>query len=62
MKTANFTINKDGTVQLNDVCGAGRNCHELTAGIEKALGKADESSRRETDEMHKEGTSNQVVH
>jgi GTP cyclohydrolase III len=45
-----FKITKDGDVVVDKVEGYGSSCLEATKFIEKALGKADESTRRMTEE------------
>jgi GTP cyclohydrolase III len=45
-----FKISKDGDVLVDKVEGYGSTCLEATKFIEKALGKADESTRRMTEE------------
>jgi hypothetical protein len=47
-----FKINKDGNVLIDNVEGYGSSCVEATELIEKALGRADESSRKFTDEYN----------
>lgn len=47
-----FKINNDGNVSLDNVEGYGSSCVEATKMIERALGKADESTRRTTDEYN----------
>lgn len=44
-----FIIDKKGNVKVEDVCGAGMSCEQMTADIEKALGSVDEGSRAHTD-------------
>jgi hypothetical protein len=45
-----FKITKDGDVVIDKVEGYGSSCLEATKFIERALGKADESTRRMTEE------------
>lgn len=45
-----FKISKDGDVLIDKVEGYGSTCLEATKFIEKALGRADESTRRMTEE------------
>ena len=47
-----FKINKDGNVVVDEVSGYGTSCLDLTRVLEKNLGKADESSRQYTEELH----------
>jgi hypothetical protein len=47
-----FKISKDGDVLLDKVEGYGSNCLEATRSIERALGLADEHSRRLTEEYN----------
>ncbi len=46
-------IDKSGGSTIENVCGAGGKCQELTAGLEKRLGVANEGSRQDTDELYK---------
>jgi GTP cyclohydrolase III len=48
-----FKINKDGNVVVDTVQGYGSACMEATKFIERALGKADESTRKTTEEYEK---------
>jgi cytochrome oxidase Cu insertion factor (SCO1/SenC/PrrC family) len=43
-----FRVAKDGNVTLVDVTGAGDQCQNITASMEKAIGKVDEKSREDT--------------
>ena len=52
-KKMTFKINKDGNVIVDSVEGYDRACMEATKFIEKALGKADESTRKTTEEYDK---------
>jgi hypothetical protein len=45
-----FKINKDGNVSIDNVEGYGSACLDTTKMLERALGRADESTRRMTDE------------
>ena len=47
-----FKVGKNGDTTLVDVTGAGANCQTLTAGIETALGVADESTREATASLY----------
>ena len=52
-KKMTFKINKDGNVIVDSVEGYGSACMEATKFIERALGKADESTRKTTEEYDK---------
>lgn len=47
-----FSINKEGNVTISKLEGYGSNCLDATKMLEKALGKADETSREFTDEYN----------
>jgi hypothetical protein len=47
-----FKVNKEGNVSIDEVEGYGSSCLDVTKLLEKALGKADESSREFTDEYN----------
>ena len=47
-----FHVGKDGNVSITKLEGYGDACLETTKMLERALGKADESSRVMTDEFN----------
>jgi hypothetical protein len=47
-----FRINKEGNILIDKVEGYGSSCLEATKSIEKALGKANESTREMTSEYN----------
>ena len=47
-----FKISKEGDVVIDKVEGYGSSCLEATKFLERALGSADEKSRRMTDEYN----------
>ena len=47
-----FKINNEGNVSIDKVEGYGSSCLEATGLLERALGKAEESSRKLTDEYN----------
>jgi hypothetical protein len=47
-----FIINNEGNILVEKVEGYGSSCLEVTRNLEKALGKADESSRKLTAEFN----------
>jgi hypothetical protein len=47
-----FKVGKDGNAQIESVEGFGFTCLDATKFLEHALGAADESSRRLTDEYN----------
>lgn len=49
-----FRVAKDGNVTVLDVDGAGKNCQDVTSGIEKALGVVDEKSRQATSNAYQD--------
>lgn len=60
-----FKINKDGNVLIDKVEGYGAGCLNATEMIERALGKADESTRSFTDEYNEpiqQDNSEQIRH
>jgi len=46
------TIAKDGTVKINTIQGAGSNCRAAADALGKILGKADETSRADTEDLY----------
>ena len=52
MKKITLNIDKNGNTTIVDVVGYGASCQSVTAGVEKRLGKVDESSRQETENMY----------
>jgi hypothetical protein len=55
-----FHVGKDGNVSITKLEGYGDACLETTKMLERALGKADESSRVMTDEYN-DGISHEMV-
>jgi len=51
-KKLTFKIDKEGNVKIENVEGYGSSCLDATKFIEGALGVADESSRKLTEEYH----------
>jgi len=47
-----FQVSKDGNVSISKLEGYGDTCLDTTKMLERALGKADESSRKMTDEYN----------
>jgi len=47
-----FQVGKDGNVSITKLEGYGDACLDATKMLERALGKADESSRKMTDEYN----------
>jgi GTP cyclohydrolase III len=45
-----FKIGKDGDVKIESLEGYGSSCMDATSMLERALGKADESTRKMTHE------------
>ena len=54
-----FKISKDGAVAIDSVEGYGSSCLDTTRSLERALGGADESSRKMTEEYN-EPVSNEM--
>lgn len=52
MTKVTVTIDKGGGVKIENVCGAGGKCEEVTASLERALG-GKTSGRESTDELYK---------
>jgi hypothetical protein len=55
-----FKIGKDGNVSITNLEGYGDSCLETTKMLERALGTADESTRKMTDE-YTEGCSHEML-
>ncbi len=54
MARIRIKIDKNGNPTILDVCGEGVNCQEATKNFEKALGRAQESSRSHTQSYYEE--------
>jgi len=59
-KKITFRVGKDGQVSITKLEGYGDACLDATKMLERALGKADESSRKMTEEYN-EGTTHEIV-
>lgn len=57
-----FKIGKDGNVSIDKLEGYGSSCLDTTKMLERALGKADEDSRRMTDEYNEDITHDSSDH
>lgn len=57
-----FKIGKDGNVSIDKLEGYGSACLDTTKMLERALGKADEDSRRMTDEYNEDITHDSSDH
>lgn len=58
MKLIKFSIDKQGVTTLVDAEGFGTSCKSVTARVEQRLGKVDESSRENTDNMYRQVEGN----
>lgn len=55
-----FQVSKDGNVSITKLEGYGDACLETTKMLERALGNADESTRKMTDE-YSEGATHEML-
>jgi hypothetical protein len=57
-----FKIGQDGNVSIDKLEGYGSTCLDTTKMLERALGKADENTRRMTDEYNEDITQDSSDH
>lgn len=57
-----FKIGKDGNVSVDKLEGYGSSCLDATKMLERALGKADETTRKMTDEYNSEVSAELCEH